>query len=180
MSRALGIIEFSSIARGIEVSDKMIKAATVEVLMLKHICHGKFMVILCGDVEDIKEAVEITVSCDNNKIIESVVITSAHEELMYSLKKRPIIRNFDAIGIFETSTVTSALVSLDSALKSAPIKLVKLVIGNGIGGKSYFVVTGSVSSIEEAVKIATNSVNSKMLVHKTIIPSPNLDIINNL
>ncbi|MGD9567156.1 MAG: BMC domain-containing protein [Sedimentibacter sp.] len=180
MFRALGIIEFSSIAKGIETADKMVKKATTEVLLLRHLCPGKFMVILSGDVEDVKEAVDTAVNGDRNKIIESAVISNAHEALILSFKKRLEKCEFESIGIFETATVTSALVSLDSALKSASVILVKLVIGNGIGGKSYFVVNGSVSSVEEAIKNATNSIHIKKLVHKTIIPSPDQDIINNL
>jgi len=180
MLKSLGIIELSSIAKGIEVADKMVKRATVEVLTLRHICPGKFMVILCGDVEDVKETVETAVGSDRNKIVESAVISNAHEDLISYFKNIPKICEFEAVGVFETSTVTSALVSLDLALKSAFVKLVKLVIGNGIGGKSYFVVTGSVSSVEEAIKIASNSVNPKKLVYKTIIPYPDRDIVNNL
>lgn len=180
MLRALGIIEFSSIARGIEVADKMIKASLVEVLLLKHICPGKFMVILCGDVEAVNVSVETTVISDRYKIVESAVISNAHEDLISYFKNKPKISEFESVGIFETSTVTSTLVSLDAALKSAFVKLVRLVIGNGIGGKSYFIVTGSVSNVEEAIKISSKLVNPKKLIYKTIIPYPSQDIINNL
>ena len=80
----------------------------------------------------------------------------------------------------ETVNVTSSLISLDIALKSASVKLVKLVIGNGIGGKSYFVVTGSVSSVEEAINIAESIIEPKKIIHKTIIPSPSKILLDNL
>lgn len=180
MLRALGIIEFSSIARGIEVADKMVKAASVEVVALRHICPGKFMIILGGDLEDVRESLEATLENDKNKVVESVLISNPHEDLVISLKKRPERSNIEAIGVFETSTVASSLVALDMALKSASVGVIKLVVGNGIGGKSYFVITGQVSSVEEAIKIAASSINQRRLVHSTIIPSPNEDIINNL
>ena len=37
-----------------------------------------------------------------------------------------------------------------------------------IGGKSYFVVTGSVSSVEEAINIAESIIEPKKIIHKTI------------
>jgi len=180
MLKSLGVIEFSSIAKGIEVADKMVKAATVEMLMSRHVCPGKFMVILCGEVEDVNEAVNTTLSYDREKIVESAVISNAHEDLISSLKKRVSINSFEAIGVFETSTITSTLIALDSALKSASVTLVRVVLGNGIGGKSYFVVTDAISNVEEAIKTAFISINPKRLIYKTVIPSPSVEIINNL
>lgn len=180
MLKSLGVIEFSSIAKGIEVADKMVKAATVEMLMLRHVCPGKFMVILCGEVEDVNEAVNTTLSYNREKIVESAVISNAHEDLISSLRKRVNINSFEAIGVFETSTITSTLIALDSALKSASVALVRVVLGNGIGGKSYFVITGAISNVEEAIKTAFISINPKKLIYKTVIPSPSVEIINNL
>lgn len=180
MVKSLGVVEFSSIAKGIETGDKMVKAATVDVLMLRHICPGKFMIILSGDIGDVNEAVNSIITNDKDKVIESTVISNAHEELISSLRKRAVFKITEAIGVFEAATVTSALIALDLALKKASVTLFKVVLGNGIGGKSYFVVTGAVSSVEEAIKTATKSINPKKLIYKTIIPSPSEDIINNL
>ncbi|WP_254171498.1 BMC domain-containing protein, partial [Clostridioides difficile] len=41
-------IEFKSIAKGIEVSNEMIKKSSVDVLYLKSICPGKFLIIVGG------------------------------------------------------------------------------------------------------------------------------------
>jgi len=179
MSKTLGIIEFSSISKGIECADKMIKSAVVEVLILRHICPGKFLVIFAGDTENIKEALK-DAEKDMNKIVETGIILNAHKDLIYSLSKRAKIDDIESIGIFETSTVTSALLSLDNALKKSDVKLVKLILGNGIGGKSYYVISGNISSVEEAVKASYNSINPKKLIYKTIIAHPDKDIINNI
>lgn len=180
MLKALGIIEFSSIARGIEAGDKMVKAALVEVVTLRHICPGKFMIILSGELEAVRESVDAIIEGDKGKVVESALISNPHVELTLSLRKSPRRGDIGAIGVFETSTVVSSLVALDLALKSASVSRVKLVIGNGIGGKSYFVVTGAVSSVEEAIKIAASSISPRKLVYSTVIPSPGEDIVNNL
>ena len=49
MGRAIGMVELSSIARGIETSDSMLKAAQVELLRSVTVCPGKHMVIVGGD-----------------------------------------------------------------------------------------------------------------------------------
>ncbi|RXI39158.1 ethanolamine utilization protein [Clostridium tetani] len=180
MKKALALLEFNSISKGIETSDVLLKAAFVEVEILRQICPGKFLTIISGDVEEVKEAIDKAKSQDDKKLVESNIITSVHEDILKALKKRPIIKEFNAIGIIEFSTVTSALVALDRALKTSDIQLVKLVLGNGIAGKAYFIINGSVSSVEEGVKSAQNCVSSKRIVHSTVIPSPSEILLQNI
>lgn len=180
MFRALAIVELNSIAKGMEIADIMIKTSYVEVLTIKHICPGKFMIILNGDVEELNEAVKVIVDLGGKSLIGSYVIPNIHEEIVRALSKRVICNSYDAIGIMEVSSVTMGIVSLDKALKSGAVKLVKLVLGNGIGGKSYYVVTGSVSSVEEALKSAENVIEGKKLINKVIIPSPSEQLLKSV
>ena len=48
MSKAIGMVELSSIAKGIETSDYMVKAAQVDLLRSSTVCPGKYVVIGCG------------------------------------------------------------------------------------------------------------------------------------
>ncbi|WP_153069873.1 BMC domain-containing protein, partial [Escherichia coli] len=50
MSKAVGILELSSIAKGMETGDAMLKSANVELLVSKTLCPGKFLLMLGGDV----------------------------------------------------------------------------------------------------------------------------------
>ncbi|MBB6631339.1 BMC domain-containing protein [Clostridium algidicarnis] len=180
MKKALGILEFSSISRGIEVSDVLLKASFVDVEMIKHICPGKFLTIISGDVEAVKEAMEKAKAGDQKKLVEDTVIPNASEEIIKAFKKRPIVVNFNAIGIMEFLNVTSALKALDIALKASDTQIVKLVLGNGIAGKAYFIINGSVSSVEEGIKSAKANINPNKIIHSSVIPSPNEILLGNL
>ncbi|MCV5513041.1 BMC domain-containing protein, partial [Escherichia coli] len=46
MSKAVGILELSSIAKGMETGDAMLKSANVELLVSKTLCPGKFLLML--------------------------------------------------------------------------------------------------------------------------------------
>jgi len=47
----------------------------------------------------------------------------------------------------------------------------------GIGGKSYFIMTGDVASVEEAVQVgAQKAIEKGFLVEKVVIPSPDKDL----
>lgn len=50
MGKASGMVELSSIARGIETSDYMVKAAQVDLIRSSTVCPGKYMVIIAGDI----------------------------------------------------------------------------------------------------------------------------------
>jgi microcompartment protein CcmL/EutN len=58
------------------------------------------------------------------------------------------------VGIVETQSVASAILSLDSALKTASTDLVDMKLGKGLGGKGYFVLTGELSEVEAALNAA--------------------------
>ncbi|WP_032120541.1 BMC domain-containing protein [Clostridium amazonitimonense] len=180
MKKALGILEFSSISKGIEVSDVLLKASFVEVEILKHICPGKFLTIISGETEEVKEAIEKAKGEEEKKLVEGTVITNASYEMLNALKKRPTIINFNAIGIMEFNTMASALIALDIALKSSDVQLVKLVLGNGIAGKAYFIINGSVSSVEEGIGASKAHVSPNKIIHSAVIPSPSEFLLKNL
>ncbi|MGS9102389.1 propanediol utilization microcompartment protein PduT, partial [Salmonella enterica subsp. enterica serovar Infantis] len=50
MSQAIGILELTSIAKGMELVDAMLKSANVDLLFSKTICPGKFLLMLGGDI----------------------------------------------------------------------------------------------------------------------------------
>lgn len=50
MSQAIGILELTSIAKGMELGDAMLKSANVDLLVSKTICPGKFLLMLGGDI----------------------------------------------------------------------------------------------------------------------------------
>ena len=55
--RSIGALEFSCIGFGIEAEDEMLKAASVELLVARTICSGKYLVVLGGSVSDVQAAI---------------------------------------------------------------------------------------------------------------------------
>jgi hypothetical protein len=53
----------------------------------------------------------------------------------------PLIRHLPAV--VEVSSVAGTLLAADAALKAAQVRLLKLHLARGIGGKGYFSMTGS-------------------------------------
>ena len=55
---SIGLIEVSSVATGYGVEDTMLKAGSVQLLMARSICSGKFLIVVSGDVTSVQAAVE--------------------------------------------------------------------------------------------------------------------------
>ena len=55
---AIGIVETSSIAKGFEIADTVLKAANVEIVLNRTICPGKYIVLVGGDVDAVQASIQ--------------------------------------------------------------------------------------------------------------------------
>ncbi|MEG1364952.1 MAG: BMC domain-containing protein, partial [Cetobacterium sp.] len=90
-------------------------------------------------------------------------------------KRRAELEN--SIGIVEFWNIPDSVKSLDLVLKSTNVKLLKLVLGWGTAGKSYYVITGDTSSVEEAVVLVTGLFKYK---DKAVINNPYEGILKHI
>ena len=56
--KSVGVIELSSIGIGYQVEDEMLKAASVQLILARTICSGKYLIIVGGGVSDVEAAIE--------------------------------------------------------------------------------------------------------------------------
>lgn len=180
MSKSIGTIDFKSIAKGIEVADEMVKKADVDVLYLKTICPGRFLVILTGDEGAIRTTLDHGIFSGQGHIIDSCIINSVHNNIIQALKSRFVTKANGAIGVMETNSVSSGLKALDIALKGANLNLVKLQVASGISGKLVYIISGGLSDVEHGINIAKEAIEEKRIVHASVIPSPDELIIKYL
>ena len=55
--KAIGLVEVKSVAKGIKVTDEMLKSAGVTLIQSGAVCPGKFVTMVGGDLSAIKGAV---------------------------------------------------------------------------------------------------------------------------
>ncbi|MDT2193171.1 BMC domain-containing protein [Paenibacillus larvae] len=172
MSSAIGVVELRSIGKGYETADCMLKKSSVTIHHLKPICPGKFLIIISGDTAEVQEAMDFARTEANGFRISDFVLHGVHPEIVDGLKKRYSPRPVEAIGILETSTVSSGIFALNNALKQSEIHVKRMNLGMAIGGKFFTVFTGSVSDVEQGMKVILSSMDEKRIIHYTVIPSP--------
>ena len=82
------------------------------------------------------------------------------------------VKNRNAIGILETFTAASAVVAADTAAKTALVDLIEVRLAKGMCGKSYVILTGSVSSVTAAIERAKAGVEDGMFLDSSVIAGP--------
>lgn len=178
MGKAIGMIEFSSIARGIEACDGMVKAAQVEILKASTICPGKYVVILAGDTGDVEASMNRGLEIAAESLVDSLKISNIHDQLIPAISMTNQVENPGAVGVIEFYSVASAILAADTAAKAANITLIEVKTGYAIGGKGVVVMTGDVGAVRAAVQAATQ--NSELLVGTTVIPRPAPKLLQSL
>jgi microcompartment protein CcmL/EutN len=74
--------------------------------------------------------------------------------------------------------VASAIIAADAAVKVADVDIIEIRCATGLGGKSFFYLSGDVASINSAVQAGLDLLQGTGLVlSHVIIPSPSKNII---
>ncbi|MFZ7101277.1 MAG: BMC domain-containing protein [Peptococcaceae bacterium] len=179
--QAIGLVEFSSIAKGIEGADGMLKSAQVELLDAKPICPGKYIVLICGDVAAVQNAVDTGKMIGADAVIDEFLLPNIHPHVIKAISLATAITEIRAVGIIETFSVASLIVAADTAAKAGDVELIEIRIGMGIGGKSFVTLSGDVSSVDSSVAAGAATASERgMLVNKVVIPSPHHNLKSRL
>ncbi|MDO5329740.1 MAG: BMC domain-containing protein [Coriobacteriia bacterium] len=178
MNIALGMIEFNSIARGIETSDFMVKAADVEIIKESTVCPGKFIIIVSGKTESVNTAVKEGIKRGAECVVDTLFIPRAHESLIPAISNTNNVDKIESIGVIEFYSIASAIKAADTAVKAANITLIEVRIGYAVGGKGFVTLTGEIGSVKAAVKSAI--MENDLLVNTAVIPRPSKKVIVSL
>lgn len=178
MGKAICMLELSSIARGIETSDYMIKAAQVSLLRSSTVCPGKYMIIVGGDTGAVRASMEAGIAQGGEFVVDSLLIPNVHDQLFPAISGTVEVVNPQAIGVVEFYSIASAILAADAAAKAAQITLIEVRTGYAIGGKGFVVLTGDVGAVRAAVEAAKRE--SELHVESTVIPRPAPQLLQSL
>jgi microcompartment protein CcmL/EutN len=155
---AIALLEFDSIAVGIEAGDAMAKRAPIYVLRSGTIHPGRYLVLVGGAVGDVEEALLAGRVIGGPCLLDTVFLPNVHAQVVAAVRGLRLAGTGEALGIIETETVASVICAADAGVKGAKVRLLDLRLGDGIGGKGYLLFDGVVSEVEAAVAIACERV----------------------
>ena len=173
MAKAIAMVEYLTVATGIQAADTMVKTAEVELIEAEVVCPGKYIVLISGDLSAVRAAVDRAAQTRPDELIDTFVLGNPDESIFPAIYGSSQIDGVKALGVLETYDASSIIVAADIAAKTAIVKLIELRIAKGMCGKSYMLITGEVAACEAAIAKAKASVGDKgMFLDSSVIARP--------
>ena len=168
---ALALVEFSSIAAGMEAADAMAKRTSLDVLMAGTVHNGKYLVLIGGQVAHVEESLASGRETGGSSILDFVFLPQVHPEVVEAIGGARTPDAADALGVIETKTVAAAILAADAGIKGAKVRLVEVRLADGLGGKGIVLFSGLVSHVEAAVELGKGALERpELLVRDVVIP----------
>jgi microcompartment protein CcmL/EutN len=179
---AIALLELCSVARGVEVADAILWEAEIEMLFSTTVQPGKYIMLFTGSVEALRSALRRGKETAQEDLVADLLIPNVHPQIEVALRREGNNNGtLDALGIVETRTVAAAVRSADAALKRSTVDLIELRIANGLGGKSYYTITGEVSDVRSAIVAGAQvAEDDGQLARQVVIPRPHVDLVRHL
>ncbi len=171
--RTIGCVELNSIAVGMHAADEMLKAASVELVMARPTCPGRYIVVVTGDTGAVQSSVQVGCEIGADMVVDSFTIPSVHKDVIPALSGTSSLVKVDALGVIETCTAASCILAADAAAKAGQVHLIEIRMASGLAGKAFVVMTGDVGSVQASVDAGVHGVGDggPVLSH-VVIPSP--------
>jgi microcompartment protein CcmL/EutN len=179
IGKAIGAIEFSSVGLGYLAQDEMLKAASVNQIIARTICSGKYLIVVGGSVSDVEASVEAGVRVGSSAVIDELMIANVHESVFPALGQSVMLQpeEADALGVVETFSGVSILAAADRAAKAARVTLFRIHVAMALGGKGLLLMAGSVSDVRAGVDAAADEARERgLLVSEVVLPRPSKEL----
>ena len=178
---ALALVEFSSIAAGIQAADAMVKRAPIDTIRAGTVQPGKYLVLIGGLTADVEESLAAGREVGAAAVLDFVYLPRVHPEVVEAIGGGRVPERIDALGVVETTTVAAAIQAADFGVKGANVRLVEVRLADGLGGKGITLFSGLVEDVEAAVDIGVGALaRPALLVRQVVIPQLHEEMWDNL
>lgn len=171
--RTIGCVELNSIAMGMHTADEMVKAASVELVLARPTCPGRYLIVVTGDTGAVNSAVATGRETGQDMIVDWFTIPNVHEDVVPALTGTGPMAKINALGVIETMTTASCILAADAAAKAGSVSLLEIRFASGLAGKSFVTMTGDVGSVRASVEAGVAGVaEAGPVLSHVVIPSP--------
>ena len=181
MEPALALIEFSSIAVGIQAGDAMVKKAPIASIKAGTVQPGKYLVLITGEVADVEESLQAGIEWGAETVIDTVFLPQVHPAVVQAIGGERAEGRGVALGVVETDDVAATIQAADAGVKGAEVTLREIRLADGLGGKAFCLFQGEVQDVEAAVEISIDFLSDPgVLVNQVVIPQLHEEMGENL
>jgi len=152
----------------------MVKRSPVQVALSGPISPGRYLVLVTGSEAEVEESLSAGLEDGGDEVLDSLLLPGVHLAAVHAIHGLRQERGpGDSLGVVETETVSAAIVACDAACKEAPVRVLEMRLGKGIGGKGVFVLAGELWDVQAATAAAARSIEARRsLVGLEVIPRP--------
>ena len=174
---ALALLEFETVAAGVLASDLMVKCSPIALLRCGTIHPGRFLVLVGGSVASTEEAFAMGAQSGESEraLAGSIFLGDVHPMLHDAVlgARRGLVG--DALGVVETRSSPALLGAIDAAVKSTPVVLAEVRLGDDLGGHALALVSGDLTDTETALAIGAERAGDQLLA-RTLLPRLDADL----
>ena len=175
--KAIGLVEVKNVARGIKVTDEMLKSAGVFLIQSGSVCPGKFVTIVGGSLSSIQAAVDRAGIVAEDALIDKFVIGRLGDKVFEAMCGTANVAERKALGIVETFTAASAILAADAAVKAANVSLIEVRVARGMAGKCFVAMTGEVADVKAATDAGAKiAAKDGVLIGTEVIANPHPEL----
>jgi len=171
---AMALLEFGSIASGVLASDLMVKRSPVALLRCGSVHPGRFLALVGGSVASTEEAYMAgkRVGESERALTDHIFLGDVHPYLHDAVlgTRRDLVG--DALGVVETGSSPALLAAVDAAVKSTPVMLCEVRLGDDLGGHALALLSGDLHDVETALGICADRAGDRLLARALM---PRLD-----
>ncbi len=178
---ALALVEYSSIAIGIQAADAMVKRAPIDTIRTGTVQPGKYLVLIGGLTADVEESLDAGRQVGGQSVVDFVFLPHVHPEVVQAVGGGRVPEQIDALGVIETTSVSAAIYAADAGIKAAAVRLLEVRLADGLGGKGIVLYSGLVHDVEAAVGGGLSVIDPPaLLVRHVVIPQLHQEMWGNL
>ena len=168
---AMALLEFDTIATGVLASDLMVKKSPIALLRCGTIHPGRFLILIGGSVASTQEAYTAGMQLGESErsLSGSVFLGDVHPFLHDAVLGARRDLAGDALAVVETRSSPALLAAVDAAVKSTPVMLSEVRLGDDLGGHALALMSGDLSDIEIALEICSDRAGDQLLA-RTLLP----------
>jgi microcompartment protein CcmL/EutN len=174
---AIALLEFGNIAAGVLASDAMIKRSPIALLRCGSVHPGRFLILVGGSVASTEEAYAagIQVGDSRGALTSRVFLGDVHPSLHDAVLGIRRDVEGDSLAVVETHSSPAILAAVDAAVKSTPVVLSEVRLGDGLGGRALALMSGNLFDVETALDICGERAGDQLLA-STLLPRLDSDL----
>ena len=173
----MALLEFETVAAGVLASDVMVKHSPIALLRCGTIHPGRFLILVGGSVASTEEAYAAGIQNGEaeRSLSDSVFLADVHPFLHDALLGMRRDLAGDALAVVETRSSPALLAAVDAAVKSTPVMLCEVRLGDDLGGHALALMSGDLSDAETALEICADRAGDQLLA-RTLLPRLDPDL----